>query len=177
MKIEQIEINKLKLDKNQPRKTFDEEKLNDMAETFKTQGAIQPIEVDENNVIVTGELRFRASKIAGLKEIPCKVLKGLTSESRLERQLVENFNRQDMKVSDVKEALMRYRKLRPGVSTSEMARLFGLGQQHLSTIIQIEDEAPLVLKKAVDDGKLEITKAREIMKAPKEERNNKGFWK
>ena len=162
MKIEQIEISKLKLDKNQPRKTFDEEKLNDMAETFKTQGTIQPIEIDENNVIVTGELRFRSAKKAGLKEIPCKIIKGLTPESRLERQLVENFNRQDMKLVDSIEAVKRFMKslsstLQRNSSTDEkigeVAKRLGVNRGWLSQNLKLEREAPKELKQAVKDGK------------------------
>ena len=179
MKIEQIEISKLKLDKNQPRKTFDEEKLNDMAETFKTQGTIQPIEIDENNVIVTGELRFRSAKKAGLKEIPCKIIKGLTPESRLERQLVENFNRQDMKLVDSIEAVKRFMKslsstLQRNSSTDEkigeVAKRLGVNRGWLSQNLKLEREAPKELKQAVKDGKVSVSTAVEIMKAPEEER-------
>jgi hypothetical protein len=91
MEIIEKKISEIKPDTNQPRKTFDKEILAGMAETIKTQGIIQPIEIDENNQIVVGERRWRASKLAGIKSIPCIVKSGLTPEQKLERQLIEDI--------------------------------------------------------------------------------------
>jgi len=79
-KIKEIEVEKIKPDPEQPRESFDKEKLKELAQTFKTQGIIQPIEIDENYQIITGERRWRAAKLAGLKKIPCKIVRGLTPE-------------------------------------------------------------------------------------------------
>ena len=171
-------ISEIKLDKNQPRKTFDENKLKEMSETFKTQGTIQPIEIDENNIIITGELRWRSAKIAGLKEIPVRVIKGLSKEGRLERQLVENFNRQDMRLVDSIDAIKRYIKHLYGTQQmynsndkmiSEVASHLGLNRSWLSQNLKFEKEAPIELKKAVKEKKMTISQATEIMKLPEQE--------
>lgn len=91
MNIIEKNINEIKPDSEQPRKTFDEETIEGMAETIKRQGIIQPIEIDEKNQIIVGERRWRASKIAGIQTIPCIIQKGLTAEQKLERQLIEDI--------------------------------------------------------------------------------------
>ena len=95
-KVEFLPIDSLKPDPDQPRKTFDEEKLEETAQTILTQGIIAPIEIDENGMIITGELRWRASKKVGVPTVPCRRIYGVTHDDRLERQLIENIHRQDI---------------------------------------------------------------------------------
>ncbi|HEY0090445.1 MAG TPA: ParB/RepB/Spo0J family partition protein [Candidatus Lokiarchaeia archaeon] len=179
-KIKQLNVSDIKPDKNQPRKTFDFEKLKESSETYKTQGTISPIEIDENNIIITGELRWRACKLAGLKIIPCKILKGLTPEQKLERQLVENFNRQDMRLVDSIDAVKKYMKsIAKGSAIGsnadkfigETATRLGISRDWLSQNLKLDREAPEELKKAVKEEKISVSQATEIMKLPdKEER-------
>lgn len=178
MEIKTFNVFDLKLDKNQPRKSFDEDKLKEMSETFKTQRTIQPIEVDEHNTIITGELRYRSAKMAGLKTIPCKILKGLTPEQKLERQLVENFNRQDMKLVDSIEAVKKYIKHLRSTSQmyssnyklySEAARKLGISYRWLSENLKFDREAPKELKEAVKEKKMTISQATEVMNLPDKE--------
>jgi len=101
--IEYIDPNLLKPDPNQPRQTWTEkdlEELKELAETFKTCGIIHPIEVDENNVIILGERRWRASKIAGLNKVPIRRQTGLSYSKRFERQLVDDAHRRDLNPLD-----------------------------------------------------------------------------
>ena len=100
MELKQISIDKIKPDKNQPRKTFDKETIKGLADTYKNQGVIEPIEVDENNIIVTGERRWRASKLAKINTIPCKIKRGLTKETRLERQLIEDIQKEGIPIPE-----------------------------------------------------------------------------
>jgi len=171
-------VSEIKPDKNQPRKTFDEEKLKEMSETFKTQGTIQPIEVDEKNIIVTGELRWRACKLVGIKEIPVKVLKNLSSEQRLERQLVENFSRQDLRLVDSIEAVKRYANYLTHLKKKYhdddefigyIANKLGISRGWLSQNLKLDREAPPELKKAVKEEKISVSQATEIMKLPERE--------
>ena len=74
--ITSINISLIEPNKNQPRKEFDKEKLNELSHSIKTYGVIQPIivrKVGPNYEIVAGERRWKASKMAGLKEVPCLV--------------------------------------------------------------------------------------------------------
>jgi len=61
-----MDVNLIKPDPDQPRKTFNEDDIVATAFTIESQGLINPIEIDENNMIVTGEIRWRASKLAGV---------------------------------------------------------------------------------------------------------------
>ncbi len=91
MKIVNVLLSKIKPDKNQPRQTIDEEHIKEISQSIVTEGVINAIEIDENNVIITGEQRWRAAKLAGLKEVPCKILK-ITPELRFRRQVIENLH-------------------------------------------------------------------------------------
>lgn len=177
-KVEYININKIKPDKNQPRKSWDQAKLKDMAEGIKVHGVIQPIEVDEKNIIVCGELRWRASKMAGLKEVPTLKRENMTAQDRLECQLIENLNRQEMTQI---ECLPTIRKLfateqlgtkgqgKEG-GIRKLARRIGMSPSWLMELIRFDREAPPILKKAVEDKKLSMSTATEIMFAPEDKR-------
>ena len=106
-----ISINKIKSDEKQPRKLFDSEKIAELAESIKTHGIIQPLilrkYMDDQYIIVAGERRWRAAKMAGLKEIPAVIME-LSDRDILEISLIENIQRQDL--NPIEEALA-YRKL------------------------------------------------------------------
>jgi len=85
-------VDEIKPDPDQPRKIFDEDEIENLANSIKSQGIINPVEIDEDSMIITGERRWRASKKAGLEEIQCKVYEGLDSIERLERQTIENLH-------------------------------------------------------------------------------------
>ena len=106
-----ISINKIKSDKDQPRKSFDSEKIAELTESIKTHGIIQPLilrKIDNDQyIIVAGERRWRAAKIAGLKEVPA-IIMDLTENEILEISLIENIQRQDL--NPIEEA-RAYKKL------------------------------------------------------------------
>ena len=89
-----ISINKIKSDKDQPRKAFDSEKIAELTESIKTHGIIQPLILrkldNDQYIIVAGERRWRAAKIAGLKEVPA-IIMDLTESEILEISLIENI--------------------------------------------------------------------------------------
>ena len=93
-----LNINKIKANKKQPRKYFDEEKIIMLAESLKEHGMIQPIIVqkdEEDYSIIAGERRWRAAKKANLKEVPVIVM-NITESAVLEISLIENIQRQDL---------------------------------------------------------------------------------
>ena len=106
-----ISINKIKSDKDQPRKSFDAEKIAELTESIKTHGVIQPLILrkveDDQYIIVAGERRWRAAKIAGLKELPA-IIMDLSENEVLEISLIENIQRQDL--NPIEEATA-YKKL------------------------------------------------------------------
>ena len=134
-----VQLELLQAGKYQPRKSFDDERLNELAESIKSQGIIQPIivrKIDNAKFeIIAGERRWRASKIAGLKTIPA-IVRELDDKTALAIGLVENLQREDLKPMDEAEALQQLKnefKLKDieiaeliGKSKSEVSRLFGL---------------------------------------------------
>lgn len=106
-----ISINKIKSHSDQPRKAFDSEKIVELAESIKTHGIIQPLilrkESDDQYVIVAGERRWRAAKMAAIQEVPAIVM-DLNDKDTLEISLIENIQRQDL--NPIEEA-MAYKKL------------------------------------------------------------------
>jgi len=93
-----LDINKIKPNKKQPRKYFDEDKIAMLAESIKEHGMIQPIIVqkeDEDYSIVAGERRWRAAKKANLKEVPV-IIMDIAESAVLEISLIENIQRQDL---------------------------------------------------------------------------------
>lgn len=106
-----IPLNEIKNDDNQPRKSFDNDKIAELTESIKTHGIIQPLILRKSNdgfyIIVAGERRWRAAKMAGLKEVPAIVME-LSEKDVLEISLIENIQRQDL--NPIEEALA-YKKL------------------------------------------------------------------
>ena len=105
-----LNINKVEPDRDQPRKTFNEDELNDLADSIKAHGIFQPLLVqkkDDYYEIVAGERRWRAAKIAELKEVPC-IVREFTEQEKVTIQLIENIQREDLNPID--EALA-YRRL------------------------------------------------------------------
>lgn len=94
----ELKINDVSPNTDQPRKVFDEEALNELASSIKENGVIQPIIVSRKNngyIIVAGERRWRAARIAGLKMIPA-IVRELTSQQIMEQALIENLQREDL---------------------------------------------------------------------------------
>ena len=106
-----IPLNEIKNDNNQPRNSFDNDKIAELTESIKTHGIIQPLILRKSDdgfyIIVAGERRWRAAKLAGLKEVPA-IIMDLSEKDVLEISLIENIQRQDL--NPIEEALA-YKKL------------------------------------------------------------------
>lgn len=100
-----VKITKVEPNREQPRKNFDEDSLLELSESLKQYGVLQPLLVQDKKdyfEIIAGERRWRAAKIAGLKEIPV-IIKKLTEQERVEISLIENIQREDL--NPIEEAL------------------------------------------------------------------------
>lgn len=105
-----IKINKVEPNREQPRKNFDEDALLELSESLKQYGILQPLLVQDKKdyyEIIAGERRWRAAKLAGLKEVPV-IIKDLTSQEIVEISLIENIQREDL--NPIEEALA-YKRL------------------------------------------------------------------
>ena len=100
-----VDINKVEPNKNQPRKTFNEDSLIELSDSIKQHGIVEPLVVskkDDYYEIIAGERRWRAAKLAGLKEVPI-IIKDYTDREIMEIALIENIQREDL--NPVEEAL------------------------------------------------------------------------
>lgn len=161
----------MKEDKNQPRIFFNQEAIDGIAETYKEHGVIQPIEIDDNNIIVTGAMRYRAAKKAGLETIPVKVLEGIDSKDRYVRQAVENMNRSDFTPTENEAVVKKLKKLYPNLSVRELADKIG----KTSSFIQMYTvlvSTPDYIRRSVKEKKMDVSTAYEISRVPKEYKKN-----
>ena len=120
-----VDLDKLKAREDQPRKNFDDDSLEELANSIKADGVIQPIvvrKVGDKYEIIAGERRFRASKLAGLEKVPI-VVKNVSDRKARELALVENIQREDL--NPIEEAL----------SLKTLMEEYKLTQQELSDIV------------------------------------------
>jgi len=121
-----IDIDDIIPDPNQPRKHFSEESLNELASSIKEKGLLQPIivrKLGDKYVIVAGERRWRACKIAGLNKIKC-IIKDVKSEEEIrEVQIIENLQREDVSPIERSKALQEYLSLMLHADKSEVLKI------------------------------------------------------
>lgn len=105
--VQEVDINSIVPNPYQPRKIFDEDKLNELVNSIKNQGILQPIllskDGDGKYTLIIGERRWRAAKIAGLEKIPA-IVKNMSKKEIMESALIENIQREDLNPLDVAEA-------------------------------------------------------------------------
>ena len=153
LKEENKEFIKVKLsyvepNREQPRKSFDEEELQALAESIKEYGIIQPITVkDEGNgfySIIAGERRWRAAKLAGISEVPVRIVE-FSKEEELEVALIENLQRSDL--NPVEEAL-GYKKLMEehGLTQEDVSKKVGKSRSAVANALRLLALSDKVLK-------------------------------
>ena len=149
---------------NQPRKTFDEEALNELAASIKEQGIIQPLIVEEivpgRYSIVAGERRFRAAELAGLDTIPV-IVKTLTEIQRIQMSLIENVQREAL--NPIEEAYAyQYLIQRSGMTQEEVATKVGKSRSAIANSIRLLGLSDK-LKDDVISGQITAGHARAIL--------------
>ena len=144
--VQQIKITEIEPNADQPRKKFDDDKLEELANSIKIYGVIQPIIVmpkDGYYQIVAGERRWRASKKAGLTEIPCLVRTKTEQENR-EIALIENIQRENLnpieKARGLRRLLDDY-----GLSQQQLADKLGMSRSGLTNNVRILNLDPRVI--------------------------------
>ena len=149
-----LKITEVEPNRDQPRKNFDQEALEELAESIKEYGLIQPIVVTQKDGyygIIAGERRWRASKIAGLTEIPA-IIREDNERINSEISLIENIQREDLnpyeKALGVRTLIDNY-----GLSQEEVAKKLGKGRSTIANIVRILNLEPRVLEMA-KEGKL-----------------------
>ena len=162
----EIEINKVFANPNQPRKVFDETALEELANSIAKHGVIQPIIVNKSGdrfMIIAGERRFRASKLAGLSTIPA-VVKKYTERQIKEISLIENLQREDLNPIEAATA-MRSLMDDYGLTQEELADRIGKSRPAIANTLRLLSLAPEVIK-LVAKGSLSAGHARTIVSVP-----------
>lgn len=161
--IEKLKITEVEPNRNQPRKNFDEESLDELSESIKKYGVIQPIIVvkKENYYeIVAGERRWRASKKAGLKEIPA-IIRDTDERTNKEIALIENVQREDLnayeKAMGIKELMEEYE-----LTQQEVSEVLGKSRSSIANTVRILNLDERVLE-FVKQGKLAEGHARTLL--------------
>lgn len=161
--IEKLKITEVEPNRNQPRKNFDEEALEELAESIKRYGVIQPIIVvkkDDYYEIVAGERRWRASKKAGLKEIPAIVREGNERKNK-EIALIENVQREDLnayeKALGIKELMDEY-----DLTQQEVSEILGKSRSSIANTVRLLNLDERVLE-FVKQGKIAEGHARTLL--------------
>lgn len=162
--INEINIDNIETNPYQPRTKFDEESLNELADSIKELGIIQPITVraiDKNKYqLITGERRFRASKIAGLKKIPAYV-RGADDQGMLEMALVENIQREDL---DAIEVAISYNRLieECNLTQQTMSERVGKKRATISNYLRLL-KLPAEIQLGIRDKKIAMGHARALI--------------
>ena len=165
----EIPLEELRPNPYQPRKVFDEEALQDLADSIKEHGVFQPIIIKKSikgYEIIAGERRYRASKIAGLTKIPA-IIRNFTDEQMMEIALLENLQRENLNA--IEEAIA-YKKMiqNLGITQEELAKKVGKSRSHVTNIIGLL-RLPQEVQQLVADSKITMGHARALSKLESEE--------
>ena len=161
--IQKIKLINIEPNRDQPRRTFDEESIGELAESIKKYGLIQPIVVtkkDDYYQIIAGERRWRASKKAGLIEVPC-IIREEDERKNKEIALIENIQRQDLnpieKAKGFKQLMHDY-----GMTQMQLSEAIGISRSAVANTVRILNLDPRVIDLALQ-GKLTEGHCRSLM--------------
>lgn len=158
--IEKIDINKVYPNPNQPRKTFDKESLNELAESIRIHGLIQPIivnKMDDGYMVIAGERRYRACKICGLNQIDA-IVKNYTNKQISEISIIENLQREDLNPVEVAKGIKKLMD-EYGLTQEKVAERLGKARSAIANSVRILTLYPEVLD-LVEKGKVSFGHAK-----------------
>ena len=157
-----IKLNDIKPNASQPRKTFNEEALADLADSIKEHGVIQPIllrPAKKGYELVAGERRWRAARLAGLKEVPA-IVRDLDERTNAFYALIENMQREDLNAIEeaegIKEIIDKY-----GLTQEETSKVVGKSRPYISNALRLLT-LPEEVKELVNTGRLSQGHARAV---------------
>ncbi len=162
--VKTVRLSDVEPNRNQPRKNFDEEKLQELSESIKEYGVISPLIVSEMEDgryrIIAGERRWRASRIAGLTEIPV-IIKEYTEKEIMEIALIENLQREDLNIIEVARG---YKQLIDEYSLTQekLAERMGKSRSAVTNVLRILT-LPKEILDLVEEDKLSFGHARALV--------------
>ncbi|TVR55501.1 MAG: ParB/RepB/Spo0J family partition protein [Spirochaetaceae bacterium] len=158
------EIDRISPNPNQPRKTFNEDALNELTESVREKGVIQPIIVEKQDdgryVIVAGERRFRAAKRAGLSSIPV-IERTFTENEKLEIALIENIQRDDLNPIEEAEAYIALMNA-SGLTQDELSHRLGVNRSTIANTVRLL-RLPDRMRLSVANGEISAGHARALL--------------
>ena len=165
--LKKINITEIKTNHNQPRKNFKTQELEELSDSIKSQGILQPIVVRVSQAggyeIIAGERRWRAAQIAGLHEIPA-LIKDMTNEEVQVAALIENIQRENLNA--VEEA-MAYKSIlnKKGMDYNQLSKSVGKSKSHISNMMRLLELDQEILDFVIS-GDLSMGHARALIGVP-----------
>ena len=162
--IGEIEIDKIVANPNQPRRDFNEEALQELADSIKELGVIQPITLrkmeNETYQIIAGERRFRASQLAGKTTIPAYIVKA-DDEDTMEMALIENIQREDLNALEI---ALAYQQLieQHNLSQEQLSKRIGKGRATIANFLRLL-KLPAVIQVALKEKKIDMGHAKALL--------------
>lgn len=161
--VQQIEINEIYTNPNQPRKNFDKQSLEELAESIKIHGLIQPIivnKMDDGYMIIAGERRFRACKICGLTKIDA-IVKNYTNKQISEIAIIENLQREDLNPVEIAKGIKQLME-EYGLTQEKVAERLGKPRSAIANATRILSLYPEVLE-MIEKGKISFGHAKVLV--------------
>ena len=166
----EIELSQIRSNPYQPRKVFDEEALNELADSIKVYGVVEPVILKKSvkgYEIVAGERRCKASKIAGLTTVPA-IVKDFTDEEMMEIALLENIQREDLNPVDTAISISNILQVKD-MTQEEFSKKFGKSRSYITNLLGLLN-LPKSVQELVKNGKLSMSHARCLSKIDDEEK-------
>lgn len=166
----EIELSQIRSNPYQPRKVFDEEALNELADSIKVYGVVEPVILKKSvkgYEIVAGERRCKASKIAGLTTVPA-IIKDFTDEEMMEIALLENIQREDLNPVDTAISISNILQVKD-MTQEEFSKKFGKSRSYITNLLGLLN-LPKSVQELVKNGKLSMSHARCLSKIDDEEK-------
>lgn len=163
-KVVEVKLSELRPNPYQPRKTFDETAMNELADSIRQSGVFQPIIIRQSEIkgyeIIAGERRFRASKLADLDTIPA-IVRTFTENEMMQIAVLENLQREDLSPLEEAEA---YEMLMTNISLTqeELSKRLGKSRSHVANHLRLLT-LPNPVKELVQDNQLSMGQARTLL--------------
>ena len=164
-----IQLSEIQKNPYQPRKEFSEEKIQELAQSIKENGLIQPIIVRQSPVIgyeiLAGERRYRASLVAGLSEVPV-IVKNLSDQDMMIHSIIENLQREDL--NPIEEAKAYQSLIEKGYTHADIAAKMGKSRPYITNLVRLLTLPDFILNE-VEAGKLSQAHARLLIQLSTDE--------
>lgn len=160
----EVSLDEIRSNPHQPRKTFDDKSLEELADSIKVYGVVEPVILKKSikgYEIVAGERRCRASKLAGLKTVPA-IIKEFTDDEMMEIALLENIQREDLDAIDTAESIQKILDLE-NITQEEFSKKFGKSRSYITNLLGLL-RLPDDIKKKVKNGTISMSHARSLSK-------------